>query len=201
MLVYKNYKMNEIAKTGYWNGETAHIHHVHSKELSNWICNFFNKKIYAHELIRDFGCGLGNYLKDLQDFGCDPENLVGFEADPPKEKVFEHIIKQDLTIPFEIVPKGNVISLEVSEHIPQEYMDIYLDNITNACNNYLIMSWAIRGQEGFGHVNCLNNDEAISLLEKRGFKYLEKESMEARSVIQDNAWWFRNTLLIFQKVL
>lgn len=192
--------MKEIAKTGYWNGETAHIHHVHSKELSNWICKFLDNNVHNFEFIRDFGCGLGQYLKDLKDYGFYVDNLVGFEADPPKEKVFEHIIKQDLTIPFEIVPKGNVISLEVAEHIPAQFMDVYLDNITSACNNYLIMSWAIRGQDGFGHVNCLDNDEVIPLLEKRGFKYLEKESMEARNVIQDNAWWFRNTILIFKKV-
>ncbi len=193
--------MNEISKTGYWNGETAHVHHVHSKELSNWICKFLDNNVHNFELIRDMGCGLGNYLKDLKNYGFYIDNLVGFEADPPKEKVFEHIIKQDLTIPFEIVPKGNVISLEVAEHIPAQFMDVYLDNITSACNNYLIMSWAIRGQDGFGHVNCLDNDEVIPLLEKRGFKYLEKESMEARNVIQDNAWWFRNTILIFKKSL
>ena len=36
--------MKEIAKTGYWNAETAHVHHVHCKELSKWICSFFNKE-------------------------------------------------------------------------------------------------------------------------------------------------------------
>ena len=35
--------MKEIAKTGYWNGETAHIHHVHCKELSKWICEFLKE--------------------------------------------------------------------------------------------------------------------------------------------------------------
>ena len=32
--------MKEISETGYWNGETSHIHHVHCKELSKWICEF-----------------------------------------------------------------------------------------------------------------------------------------------------------------
>ena len=32
--------MKKIAETGYWNGETAHIHHVHCRELSKWICGF-----------------------------------------------------------------------------------------------------------------------------------------------------------------
>ena len=188
--------MKEIAKTGYWNGETAHLHHAHSQELSNWICEFL--KDYKTKNLFDFGCGLGNYLKDLQYSGF--QYLTGFEADPAVQKVFNNIVKQDLTILFNLKPnKGNVISLEVGEHIPAEFMDIYLDNITNNCDNYLITSWAVRGQEGFGHVNCLNNEEIIPLIEKRGFTYLKEESESARSVIKDNTWWFKNTILIFKK--
>lgn len=189
--------MKEIAKTGYWNGETAHIHHVHCKELSKWICNFFNERMSKEEHIRDFGCGLGNYLKDLQDFGF--KVLTGFEADVPKQKVFDNIIEQDLTIPFETFSRGHVISLEVGEHIPKQFQDIYLDNITNACNEYLITSWAIRGQAGFGHVNCLDNHEIIPEIERRGFKLLKQETEEVRNIDLSEAPWFKNTLLIFKR--
>jgi SAM-dependent methyltransferase len=188
--------MKEIAKTGYWNGETAHLHHVHSQELSNWICEFL--KDHKTKNLFDFGCGLGNYLKDLQYAGF--QYLTGFEADPAVQKVFNNIVKQDLTIPFNLKPnKGNVISLEVGEHIPAEYMNIYLDNICNNCNNYLITSWAIRGQAGFGHVNCLDNHEIIPLIESRDFKLMEKETEEIRNINLSEAPWFKNTLLIFKK--
>ena len=188
--------MKEIAETGYWNGETAHIHHVHCTELSKWICNFL--KGQENSVIQDFGCGLGNYLKDLKFEGF--RHLIGYEADPPTERVFEFINKQDLTKYISLpIPVGNVISLEVGEHIPAEYMNVYLDNITNACNNYLITSWAIRGQEGFGHVNCLDNHEIIPEIEKRGFKLMEKETQEVRNIDLSEAPWFKNTLLIFKK--
>ena len=189
--------MKEIAKTGYWNGETAHLHHVHSQELSNWICEFLNVKISKDESIRDLACGLGNYLKDLQEFGF--TNLAGFEADPPKHKVFNNILKQDLTIPFTFSPKGVIISLECGEHISKKYMNEYLDNITNNCSNYLIMSWAIRGQAGFGHVNCLDNHEIIPLIESRSFKLMKEETEEVRNINLSEAPWFKNTLLIFKK--
>lgn len=197
MLVYKNKIMKEIKETGYWDGETAHIHHVHSEELSEWICKFLKKNVSLSTPIRDYGSGLGNYLKDLQNFGF--KELVGFEADPPKQRVFPHIIKQDLTIPMTLNSKGVSISLEVGEHIPEQYMNVYLDNICNNCNNYLITSWAVRGQDGFGHVNCLNNDEIIPLIEQRGFEYLKEDSLNARSVITEKTWWFKNTILIFKK--
>ena len=95
---------------------------------------------------------------------------------------------------------GVVISLEVGEHIPAEYMNTYISNITNPCNSFLITSWAIKGQEGFGHVNCLDNHEVIPLIESRGFKLMEKETEEVRSIDLTEAPWFKNTLLIFKKV-
>lgn len=189
--------MKEIAKTGYWNAETAHIHHVHCKELSKWICEFLNERVFSYEPIRDLGCGLGNYLKDLQKFGF--ENLVGFEADIPKNKTFDRIIEHDLTKELIFSPKGVIISLEVGEHIPAEYMNIYLDNICNNCNNYLITSWAIRGQAGFGHVNCLDNHEIIPEIERRGFKLLKQETEEVRNIDLSEAPWFKNTLFIFKR--
>lgn len=189
--------MKEIAETGYWNGETAHVHHVHCKELSKWICEFLEENISKFDQITDQGCGLGNYLKDLEDYGFD--NLLGYEADIPKNKVFDNIRQQDLTKLIVSGVSGTVISLEVGEHIPAEYMNVYLDNITNACSNYLITSWAVRGQEGFGHVNCLDNHEIIPEIEKRGFKLLEKETEEVRGIDLSEAPWFKDTLLVFKK--
>jgi group I intron endonuclease len=196
---YKNKdNMKEISETGYWNGETAHIHHVHCKELSKWICEFLKENVSKFDQITDQGCGLGNYLKDLEDYGFD--NLLGYEADIPKNKVFDNIRKQDLTKLIESGVSGTVISLEVGEHIPKEHMNTYLSNITNFCNKYLITSWAIRGQEGFGHVNCLDNHEVIPLIEAKGFKLMEKETEEVRNIDLSEAPWFKNTLLIFKRV-
>ena len=190
--------MEEIAKTGYWNGETAHLHHVHCKELSKWICEFLKKNWSANLPILDFGMGLGNYLKDLKDNGFN--KLYGFEGNIPKKAVFlDNVYEEDFTKPIYFTYEGVVISLEVGEHIPKKGMNVYLDNITKHCSKYLITSWAVRGQPGFGHVNCLDNHEIIPLIEKRGFTYLKEESESARNVIKDNTWWFKNTILIFKK--
>ena len=137
--------MEEIAKTGYWNGETAHLHHVHCKELSKWICEFLKKNWSANLPILDFGMGLGNYLKDLKDNGFN--KLYGFEGNIPKKAVFlDNVYEEDFTKPIYFTYEGVVISLEVGEHIPKKGMNVYLDNITKHCSKYLITSWAVRGQ-------------------------------------------------------
>jgi SAM-dependent methyltransferase len=187
--------MNEIANTGFWNGETAHNHHVHSENLSQWIYDFcIKKKIQS---VTDFGCGLGEYLAKLSPI---VSNAIGVEGSIPKEAKFEYIIQGDLTtdLKSKAFTSDLVISLEVGEHIPAEFMGVYLDNITNHSAKYLITSWAVRGQAGFGHVNCLDNAEIIPEFEKRGFKLLEKETEKARLIIEDKANWFRNTLFIFK---
>ena len=187
--------MNEIANTGFWNGETAHNHHVHSDNLSQWIYDFcIKKKIQS---VTDFGCGLGEYLAKLSPI---VNNAIGVEGSIPKQAKFEYIIQGDLTtdLKSKAFTSDLVISLEVGEHIPAEFMEAYLDNITSHAKTYLITSWAVRGQAGFGHVNCLDNAEIIPEFEKRGFKLLEKETEKARLIIEDKAHWFRNTLFIFK---
>jgi hypothetical protein len=187
--------MNEIANTGFWNGETAHNHHVHSENLSQWIYDFcIKKKIQS---VTDFGCGLGEYLAKLSPI---VNNAIGVEGSIPKQAKFEYIIQGDLTtdLKSKAFTSDLAISLEVGEHIPAEFMGVYLDNITNHSAKYLITSWAVRGQAGFGHVNCLDNSEIIPEFEKRGFKLLEKETEKARLIIEDKAHWFRNTLFIFK---
>jgi hypothetical protein len=190
--------MSEISKTGFWNGETAHHHHVHSEKLSAWICNFAKQNKLIN--VTDFGCGLGRYLDSLKSIGV---NGIGVEGDKPNGAIFFDIVEYDLTFDLtnELGLKSElVLSLEVGEHIPKEHMTTYLDNITHHCEKYLITSWAVRGQEGFGHVNCLDNHEIIPEFEKRGFELMEKETEDARLVIEDKAHWFKKTILIFKKI-
>jgi hypothetical protein len=195
--------MSEISKTGYWNGETAHHHHVHSEKLSEWICKFIEYRETTITNVIDFGCGLGQYCKDIEDYFDGYIFAKGVEGSRPKEAVFYDIDQADLTTDLTTYEKYNshiVISLEVGEHIPKEHMTTYLDNITHHCENYLITSWAVRGQEGFGHVNCLDNHEIIPEFEKRGFELMEKETEDARSVIEDKAHWFKNTLFVLKRI-
>lgn len=64
------------------------------------------------------------------------------------------------------------------------------------------MSWAVVGQTGWGHVNCVSNETAINKITNRGMKFLESETNEIRNMISDdNPYpWFKNTTLIFRKI-
>jgi hypothetical protein len=185
-----------IHETGYWNKENAPMWHAHSQELNDWIINFLTP--YKSDYIIDFGCGMGTYLKNLHENNF--EKLMGLEGDPVKTDYDFEIKSQNLAEDFDLNLKGVVISLEVGEHIPKQYQDVFLNNIEKHCDNILIMSWAVRGQGGVGHFNEMNNDEIIPEIEKRGFMLLNEETENARQSIKSDCFYFQNTLLVFKKI-
>ena len=184
-------QLNFVSETGCWMSGVSEKHEF-SLELANWVACYLDKTKRTY----DFGCGVGHYLDYLKKNNF--IDLVGYEGVVPANRLFENIISQDFTKHFDLERKGNVICLEVGEHIPAQYQNTFLDNVTNACDDILILSWAIRGQLGLFHVNCLNNDEVIQEVEKRGFVFLNDETLSARNCIKENCDWFKNTILIFK---
>ena len=192
-----------ITETGYWTSDDTEAIHVHDPRLANWILNYLQDD--KDKQLIDFGCGMGDYLKKLHDNGF--SNLHGFEGEVRKGSP-KFIKNWDLSNPiknyegYNSLKKSayNTICLEVGEHIPKQYESIFLDNITSLTTNKIILSWAIIGQLGDGHVNCMNNDEVILKMDELGFKYLEDDSISARnSVSPAIASWFLKTIMIFQK--
>lgn len=187
----------KINKLGYWENYGKHDH-VFCNELSDWVCDFLTP--HKNKNIIDMGCGLGNYLKELQNKGF--KNLLGLEGSQSRDWVFNNIKIQDLTKDFYLgdESKGIVLSFEVGEHIPKEYESVFIENITKHCDSYLIISWAILNQPGNGHVNCMDNDDVIQKITDKGFIYKKELSDDVRSRIKEHAHWFKNTLMVFEKV-
>jgi len=127
--------MNDISDTGFWEPTTAHQHHGYSPVLISWLTNYLSE--YKEKQIYDFGCGQGFYLDGLQKAGF--QKLQGFEGEPPTQKVFDNIVKQDLAVPFTLPQKGLCIFLEVAEHVPPKaalYQDHSLDFVFIDANHY-----------------------------------------------------------------
>jgi hypothetical protein len=185
-----------ISNTGFWDKQNAPQHHIHSPNVSKWIVEFlsYNKS----KQIYDLGCGMGDYLNDLKN--NDFTDLIGFEGDPILKYQEIDIRKQDLTQNIQFDKLGNVICLEVGEHIPKQFQDIFIENVTSLCDEYLIFSWAIRGQGGQGHVNELNNNEILPLFLNKGFILLEKETESLRAQPEEYCRYFRNTLFVLKKI-
>lgn len=188
---------NTVHETGYWYSSFTSVvqAHLDFPDLARWLVSFLSQ--HKEKIIYDFGCGNAYYLQKLHD--NDFKNLIGIEPECPVKNTPFQILPHNLAFDLPLTKKGIVISLEVGEHIPQKYQDAFIDNITKLCDSYLILSWAVVGQIGIGHVNCKNNNEVIKLFEEKDFTYQKDLTEDIRNCSFGEIDYFKHTLLIFKK--
>jgi SAM-dependent methyltransferase len=164
--------------------------HAYDKSLSDAIVNLYKGIV---ETVIDIGCGDGRYTINFLKNSID---CIGFDGSPLTPEITNDLcFIKDFTEHVDVGKFDLVLCLEVGEHIPQKYEQVFIDNVCHASKKYIVLSWAVEGQPGGGHINCKNNDYIIIEMSKRGFtfdiaftKYLRKKSSFS---------WFQNTLMIF----
>lgn len=185
-----------ISHTGFWTieGSQFEYEHAYDSGVSNALVTLA-KKLNIQKSY-DFGCGPGRYVEHFRNNNIEAS---GYDGNPITAKI-PNCSVQDLTSDFQLQPVDFLLCLEVCEHVPKEYEDKLLQTINNHVNpgGTLVLSWAVVGQGGFGHVNCQNNDYVIKKIQSMGYAYNEIESLLLRSEVT-NATWFRNTILVFNK--
>jgi len=175
--------------------------HVFAPNLANIIANFLMNE--NCKSVADYGCGPGWYTNIISSKGilCDGYDANAFTETIAKRCNYSgNFYILDLTEPHLLKKKYNwILSLEVGEHIPPQYEDILINNIINNCSDGIILSWAIEGQDGPGHVNCKNNDYIKNKFINLGYvNDLETENL-FRQNTDETACWFRNTIMVFRK--
>lgn len=185
----------QINDLGFWE-TTDGTGHIHDRSLANAITQYL-LDIDTITVV-DFGCGIGDYARAFKSAGL---KVDAYDGNPNTETISQGIGKVlDLSKSFYLKKKFDaVVCLEVGEHIPAEFETLFLDNICKHVRKTLIISWAVEGQGGSGHVNCKNNDYIIAQIQERGLKYNTEASLTLRKSAT-NASWFSYTLLVFDKL-
>lgn len=181
------------SKTGIWDQQEADNNHIFSYRIAQLIGKMYDKN---HNLF-DFGAGKGAYCRYFEDIGF--TSVLGIDGEIYEGIECKQFAKADLSIYFDLERKGNVLCLEVGEHIQMESADVFIDNLTRHCDGLLVLSWAVIGQEGIGHVNCRPNEWVIEQFSKRGFKFMDLETNELRQKAEGFVNHFKDTILIFKK--
>tara|TARA_R110000823_G_scaffold303236_1_gene424566 strand:- start:32 stop:1801 length:1770 start_codon:yes stop_codon:yes gene_type:complete len=181
---------NQISNKGFWL-TTDEEGHCFDQPLCETI-----KNLTKNKSLLDLGCGTGAYTKELQS-SC--TSAKGYDGNPNTPEISKGLCGvADLTQKQEFDKVDWVLSLEVGEHVPKESEDILLDNICSHSNKGVILSWAVPGQPGDGHINCQSNEYIINKMLDKGFNI----DWDSTYRLRENAtlWWFKNTLMCFQKL-
>jgi len=182
-----------INQQGFWENPTKEGH-AHDSRLAGAILKIL--KARKIDTLVDFGCGTGEYARFFKRHGLVVE---AYDGNPWTEQLTGGIGQvKDLSQRFNLLKQFKcVMSLEVGEHIPAEFEQAFLDNVVKHSidKGIIILSWAVPGQDGDGHVNCRSNDYIMQQMQERGF-YLEttltNQLRKAASL-----WWFKNSLMVF----
>jgi SAM-dependent methyltransferase len=175
--------------------------HVFDQSLSLAIVDFFSKE--NCQRVADFGCGPGWYTNAI----CNQLNIQcdGYDANPNTNFLAKNnnysgnFFITDLTKNVNFENKYEwILCLEVGEHIPANFENTLIQNIHNNNTKGVVLSWAIEGQNGPGHVNCKNNDYIINKFLELNYIYDIENTNNLRNSAT-NAYWFKNTIMVFRK--
>jgi cyclopropane fatty-acyl-phospholipid synthase-like methyltransferase len=183
-----------INKNGYWEGIESASQHCYDFLLGHSLVIFFKTENVKN--LVDLGCGMGNYIKLFQQNNI---NAIGFDGNPNTPELTNNLCKVlDLSVPHKFEePFDWVMSLEVGEHLPKQFEDIFIQNLHNNNKYGIILSWAVKGQGGHGHFNEQNNDYIKSKICKLG--YINDIKSENKLREDSTLYWFKNTIMVFRK--
>jgi hypothetical protein len=186
----------KIADNGSWLNKTNEGQRF-DVSLAGAIAEFCRAHILVTVL--DLGCGDGSYVRYLNE---SPNIFMstGVDGNPNTEilagsNCWQADLSQPLYLPK---PIDLIVSLEVGEHIPVEYESVFLDNVVKYAKKWIILSWAVPGQGGDGHINCRDNDYIIEKMAQRGFIINWEESFKLRA--ESSLSWFKNTLMVYEHI-
>jgi tryptophanyl-tRNA synthetase len=150
--------------------------------------------------VLDVGAGSGQYGRYFLSRGFPAAQYEGVDGALNVEEFTSGFVRwADLSLPYdrEGGPADWVMSLEVGEHLPAKYEATFLDTLhrNNRCG--LVLSWAVPGQAGKGHVNCLSNAAVRERVEPRGYVYDAAfvDATRAKAELD----WFKNTFMLFRR--
>ncbi|MHA1966579.1 MAG: methyltransferase domain-containing protein [Candidatus Hodarchaeales archaeon] len=181
----------EISEHGYWIG---HDPKEHRFDIVLGYCILqLAKSNRCYEII-DAGCGQGKYVELLQNAGM---VCRGYDGNPETRELTNNTCRTlDFAKPVTIKPADMVVSLEVGEHIPEKFEQIFIKNLAHLAKKMIILSWAIPEQGGYGHVNCRDNIYIMCQVRKYGFIFNSKLSEYLRQ--GSTLSWFKRTLMVFK---
>ena len=179
-------------KTGIWSGDNVNDFHRFDERLCNDICLFLQEED-ANKVV-DFGCGNGKYVEQMSEF----LECKGFDGNPNTSILTNGLgIEMDLSKPVRVKQADWVLSLEVGNHIPEDFEGTFLENIYKTAKKGVIISWAIPRQKGPGQLNKQPNSYIISKFTDNGFTYDSEITERLRK--SSEFFWLKKSLMVFRK--
>ena len=156
------------------------------------------KRLLNPKKFLDIGCGPGMHVRVMDSLGI---SSVGVELDT---RASHPLIKNESLLDLHGKYTADlVMSLEVAEHIDEQYADTIVQNMVESIESGGTLIWtsAHPGQGGIGHINCQPKEYWIEKFVNQGL--VRDESLEneiKQEMLQGyHMGWFILNLIVFRK--
>ena len=143
----------------------------------------------------EFGAGTGCYARALSH--CKVNVLAAYDGVEGIEQISGGVVRRaDLSQPLH-APAEWTFSLETGEHIPDSFAATFLDNIALNARVGMVLSWAVPGQPGVGHVNGRSAKWVAHQMAMRNFTLNQTQTAAVKR--SANLWFFNRNLQVFRR--
>lgn len=152
---------------------------------------------FAVRSVLDVGCGEGHAVAFFRKIGVIAHGVEGLKKNV--ERAITPISLHDLKVGEFFMPVDMTLSVEVAEHIEEEFVDNYISTLCNG--RVIVMTHALPGQLGYHHVNCQPQEYWVDKFEDRGY-ILDPmiDYWRKLSVADGHMAYFKSSGLVFIKV-
>jgi SAM-dependent methyltransferase len=155
-------------------------------------------RLFSGLSVLDLGCGYGQYVHYLTPM-C--SSVEGYDGNPLTPTLSRGLCKvADLTEPQIFKPAQWVLCLEVGEHVPRGLEEPFLDNIAFHALYGVVISWAVRGQGGRGHINTHTPEEVENLFLARPRCFAKNALCTSRLREAASFSYFKRNLLVLNRL-
>lgn len=176
---------------GYWLGKESPSQHRFDPALAHLLTRFFRKE--RAEKIIDFGCGIADYVRALENMGF---TCVGVDGNPNTPELTRNAgFVVDLSQPVDLEERYDWgLSLAVGASIPPQFEKTFIENLAKHCTRGIIISWPSLDTV---HQEAVNKNEAIEQqMANLGFM----RDLQAEDKLRNGATFatFRYNLMVFR---
>jgi cyclopropane fatty-acyl-phospholipid synthase-like methyltransferase len=158
--------------------------------------------IFQPESVLDIGCGVGTWLRVFKEKN-NVKSILGVDGDYVDRKFLqigkEEFVSYNLEKVFSAPKRFDLaMSVEVGEHIAEQYADNLVKSLTNA-SDFVVFSAAIPGQTGTYHINEQYPEYWAKKFAANGYicvDYVRKKIWNKKEIV---IWYKQNILLFIKK--
>lgn len=179
-----------------WKQHNAFQKPSHSRYFTSYLLSSFERVLPAGAVVIDIGAGPGHYVKRLADKGFKTQ---GIDGTPGIAEITGGLVLEcDLTgdcSRFKGCAEWGLF-IDVGEHIPQQFEQTVIDNVSMMPTQGLIVSWGFPFTKGYRHCNGKSVEYVVREFVRRGWFWNGDLTELAR---MDTDRYYRRSLNVLKK--